>query len=208
MKLNKITILFLSMLLVSTILSAATSFNDPYQREEIEKLAPKYKAFLKEAQALMTAEDLHKFLNLKNDKQRDRFVAAFRKSQRSRENVRTLYLLRMTQVLDLTEEQTAKIFPRVTRVEKEKHELNKKLSRLLRELRFRLREESAGEEELAGRVQEIKDLSHQLKDIDRELEIFLEQSLTVEQQAKYLIFHSDFTRTLRQQLEKARKSIR
>jgi flagellar biosynthesis/type III secretory pathway chaperone len=208
MNLHKKTILFFSMLVVSIFLSAATSFDHPYQEEEFEKLAPKYQAFFKEAQALMTPEDLQKFLNLQNDSQRDRFITAFRKSQRSRDNVRTFYLLRMTQVLDLTEEQTAKIFPRVNRVEKEKQELNKKLIRLLRELRSRLREEGTGEEELADRIQEIKDLGHQLKDIDKELEIFLEENLTVVQQAKYLIFHSDFMRTLRAQLEKARKSVK
>ena len=208
MKLNKVMILFLSLLLVSTIYSMAASFYYSHQEEEIENLAPKYKAFLRDAKTLMAPEDLQKFLSLKNDKQRDRFIIAFRKSQRSRDNVRTLYLLRMTQVLNFTEEQAAMIYPRITRVEKEKHKLNKKVNQLLKELRVRLREESTGKEELAGRVQEIKDLSHQLKDIDKELEIFLEQNLTVEQQAKYLIFHSDFTRRLRQQLEEARKSIK
>lgn len=208
MKLNKVMILFLSLLLVSTIYSMAASFYFPHQEEEIENLAPKYKAFLRDAKTLMAPEDLQKFLSLKNDKQRDRFITAFRKSQRSRDNVRTLYLLRMTQVLNLTEEQAAMIYPRITMVEKWKHELNKNLNRLLRELRVRLRDESVEDEELAGRVQEIKDLSHRLKDIDKEMEFFLEQNLTVEQQAKYLIFHSDFTRRLRQQLEEARKSIK
>ena len=206
MKLNKVIILFLSLLLVYTVFLTVTSYSFSYQEEEIENLAPKYKVFLRDARTLMTPEDLHRFLRLKNDKQRDGFIRAFRRSQRSRDNVRTLYLLRMTQILNLTEEQAAMIYPRITRVEKEKHELNKNLNRLLRELRARLRDENVEEEELAGRVQEIKDLSHRLKDIDRELELFLEQTLTVEQQAKYLMFHSDFTRRLRQQLEEARKS--
>ena len=208
MKSRKRTIQFLSLLLVSALLSTATSLAYPYQVEDIEKLSPKYQNFLKETQTLMTPEDLQRFLDLKNDEQRDRFIAAFRKSQRSRDNVRTLYLLRMNQVLDFTEEQAARIFPRVTRVEKEKHELNKKLTRLLRELRLRLRDESAGEEELARRVQEIKDIDSQLEEIDKDLEMFLEENLTVVQQAKYIIFHSDFMRTLRAQLEKARKSVK
>jgi type I restriction-modification system DNA methylase subunit len=208
MKSRKRTIQFLSLLLVSALLSTATSLAYPYQVEDIEKLSPKYQNFLKETQTLMTPEDLQRFLDLKNDEQRDRFIAAFRKSQRSRDNVRTLYLLRMNQVLDFTEEQAARIFPRVTRVEKEKHELNKKLTRLLRELRLRLRDESAGEEELARRVQEIKDIDSQLEEIDKDLEMFLEENLTVVQQAKYIIFHSDFMRTLRVQLEKARKSVK
>ena len=208
MKLNKVIILFLSLLLVNTVFLTATSYSFSYQEEEIENLAPKYKVFLRDARTLMTPEDLQRFLSLKNDKQRDRFITAFRRSQRSRDNVRTLYLLRMTQILNLTEEQAAMIYPRITRVEKEKHELNKNLNRLIRELRARLKDESVEEEELAGRVQEIKDLSHRLRDIDRELELFLEQNLTVEQQAKYLVFHSDFTRRLRQQLEEARKSKR
>lgn len=208
MTLHKKFILFFTLLVVCALLSAATSFNHFYQEEQIEKLAPRYKAFLREAQAQMTPDDLQKFLSMDNDRQRDRFITAFKTSQRSRDNVRTLYLLRMTQVLDLTEEQTAKIFPRISRVEKEKQELNKNLSRLLRELRFRLREEGTGEEELTNRIQEIKDLGFQLKDIDKQLELFLEENLTVVQQAKYLIFHSDFMRTLRTQLEKARKSVK
>ena len=208
MNLNKVIIFFISLLLVGTVFSAATSLYFPYQEEEIENLAPKYKVFLRDARTLMTPEDVQKFLSLKNDKQRDHFIAAFRKSQRSRDNVRTLYLLRMNHILDLTEEQAAMIYPRITRDEKEKHELNRNLNRLLRELRTRLRDESVGEEELAGIIQEIKALSRQLKDIDRELELFLEQNLTVEQQAKYLVFHSDFARRLRQQLEEARKSLK
>ncbi len=34
--------------------------------------------------------------------------------RRARENMRTLWLLRMTRVLELTEEQTAKVFPIVS----------------------------------------------------------------------------------------------
>ena len=43
-------------------------------------------------------------------------------NRRIRDNIRTLLLLRMTQALDLTEEQTAKIFPKISRIEKEKKE--------------------------------------------------------------------------------------
>jgi hypothetical protein len=68
-----------------------------------------------------------------------------------------------------------------------------------------LREERSGEEELADRIHEIKGLGHKLKEMDKELEIFIEENLSVTQQAKYLIFHSDFMRTLRAQLEKARR---
>ena len=47
--------------------------------------------------------------------------------RRTRENIRTLWLLRMTRVLELTEEQTAKVFPIVSRIEKEKSEIYKQI---------------------------------------------------------------------------------
>ena len=52
-----------------------------------------------------------------------------------RENMFVLRTLRMTQALDLTEAQTAVIFPELNRAEKEKAQLQADLAREIRELR-------------------------------------------------------------------------
>ena len=57
---------------------------------------------------------------------------------RLRERISDLYLLRLTRALDLTEEQTAKLYPLLTRAEKEKAALQRKMSLDLRGLRAEL----------------------------------------------------------------------
>ena len=66
---------------------------------------------------------------------------------RLRENISDLYLLRLTRALDLTEEQTAKLYPFLTRVEKEKAELQRRMGPDLRDLRGELAGAPAGRQQ-------------------------------------------------------------
>jgi len=125
-------------------------------------------------------------------------------NRRIRDNIRTLLLLRMTQALDLTEEQTAKIFPKISRIEKEKKEIQQKIGIQMRELRSILRNENHDEQEFTDRIKRIKELRNLLKSKDEELENFLDDNLTLLQRAKYIIFSQDFYRGLREKLERAR----
>jgi Spy/CpxP family protein refolding chaperone len=111
----------------------------------------------------------------------------------------------MTQALDLTEEQTARIFPVVNRIEKEKRRLNRELVRNLRELRAILQEQDYTQEQLVDRIAAIKKLRMAVKSKEAEFEGFMEEVLSVEQQAKFLIFFQDFFRRLQQHLDEARK---
>ena len=54
---------------------------------------------------------------------------------RVRENLATLRLLRLTQALDLTEEQTSRIFPFINKIEKEKIGIQRQMSARYPELR-------------------------------------------------------------------------
>lgn len=125
-------------------------------------------------------------------------------NRRIRDNIRTLLLLRMTQALDLTEEQTAKIFPKISQIEKEKKEMQQKIGKQMRELRSILRNENHDEQEFTDRIKRIKELRNLLKNKDEELENFLDDNLTLLQRAKYIIFSQDFYRGLREKLERAR----
>ena len=124
--------------------------------------------------------------------------------RRARENMRTLWLLRMTRVLELTEEQTAKVFPIVSRIEKEKNEIYQQIGKQVRELRLILREEEPDQNDLKNKINEIKELRNLIKKKDEELEARMEENLTLIQRAKYLMFAVNFYRDLRNNLDKTR----
>ncbi len=207
MNLRRITSLVLGMLFILCVLAAAGG-NVFIQREELRKLSPKYRAFLAETQGFMHSEERRVFMQLETDKERDVFIQEFWKARKGLDNISTLYLIRMVQVLDLTEEQTAKIIPMVNRVEKEKREMNRKIGLLMRELRATLRQQDGNEKELSRIMDEMRDLRMQVKSREEELQEFMEGILTVPQRAKYLIFVQDFLRDLREKLNKAREAIK
>ena len=123
---------------------------------------------------------------------------------RTRENIVTLMLLRMTRFLELTEDQTAKIYPLISRVEKEKMMINQRIARQMQELRMILQEEEPDPEALKLRIEALKELRDELRSKDAEVEAQLQEILTVVQQARYLIFINVFTKELRENLERAR----
>ena len=127
-----------------------------------------------------------------------------RGDQRLRDNINMLMLLRMTQVLDLTEEQAAKLFPRMNRFEKEKRKINQEIGLQMRRLRLAVREEELDKQDISSRLSRIKTLRGQLKTMEAEMETFVAQHLSVEQQARYLIFFQDFYREMREKLNQTR----
>ena len=125
--------------------------------------------------------------------------------RRTRENIITMRLLRMTRVLELTEEQTAKIFPVVTHVEQEKMEIYLKVGKEMRDLRLALKSKTPDEKKISNKIKAIKEFRDRLESMDKELETRLEEILTLIQRAKYLVFSADFNRDLRNQLDRARR---
>ena len=123
---------------------------------------------------------------------------------RTRENIVTLMLLRMTRFLELTEDQTAKIYPLISRVEKEKMMINQRVARQMQELRMILKEEEPDPEALKLKIEALKELRDELRSKDAEVEAQLQEILTVVQQAKYLVFMNVFFKELRENLERAR----
>jgi hypothetical protein len=209
MKPKKIFMHIFLLLFTASFLCAAPETDGSFQKEENIKLAPRYRAFLAETQTIMSSKEREKFLKLETNRQRDKFIKTFWNARKGlRDNVSTLFLLRMTQVLDLSNEQAANIYPEVIRVEREKRDINRSIGIQLRKLRSLLHEEMPDENELAQIVKELRELRYRLKGKDEELEIFLAENLTLVQQAKYILFAQDFFRGLKEKLERARRSIK
>jgi Spy/CpxP family protein refolding chaperone len=123
---------------------------------------------------------------------------------RIRENISNLYLLRLTRALDLSEEQTAKLYPLLTRVEKEKAGIQRRIGQDLRDLRAELAQDGAGEQRILEMVARITEARSAIRRKDDEVEGVLDGVLTPVQKARYLIFTVDFLRSIGENLERAR----
>ncbi len=126
------------------------------------------------------------------------------KRQKVRENLVTLRLLRLTQALDLTEEQTAKIFPSINRIEKEKMDIQKQMSADIRDLRLMINGPTPKEADIEIKYKNVRAAQQSIKDKDAELDEFLEKNLTSIQKAKYLLFQIEFFRVLNDSMDRVR----
>ena len=123
--------------------------------------------------------------------------------QKMRENVLTLRLLRLTQALDLNEEQAARIFPMFNKIERGKLQIQKRMSGDIADLRRMLRGQDIKEADLAERLRSIREAQVSARALDEELEAFVEANLTIVQKAKYLLFTIEFYRGLADVLDRA-----
>ncbi len=132
--------------------------------------------------------------------------------QRMRNNIGYLRLIRMTQALNLTEDQTSRIYPMFNRMEKEKLDLQRDLAQHIQELR-RLLRDVAGSKAAPGSDRDVRfaELSRKIGETRREirakddaLEAFLEQELEPVQQARYILFQIEFNQGLGDVLDRVR----
>jgi len=137
--------------------------------------------------------------------------------QRMRNNLRDFRLIRLTQALNLNEEQTSRIFPVFNRVDKEKQDLQKDLSQSIQELRRLLRngapakpaaEKAVPEAERAGRlaelVRKIGQIRGEIRAKDDALDEFLAKELDPIQQARYILFQIEFNQGMGDLLDRVR----
>ena len=122
--------------------------------------------------------------------------------ERIRENIHQLRLLRMTEALGLSEEQTAKIYPVASRIEKDKQAILGEINGEMRRLQDLLAETDLDEADLSASVAKIKELRQRFQHKDREFEEFLEENLSPLQKAKYLLFSAEFYRGITEGLRR------
>ncbi len=125
-----------------------------------------------------------------------------------RQNINTLRMLRMTQALDLTEDQAARIFPVINRVEREKARLQNQMGLALRDLRQALRQVPVDEPRIGDLVRKVYDLRTLTREKESELEACLDENLTPVQKGRYLLFSVDFFRGLDENLRRLREKTR
>lgn len=128
--------------------------------------------------------------------------------ERIRENIHRLRLLRMTEALDLSEAQTAVIYPAATRIENDKQEILREINGEMRRLQGRLDEGGDDEAGFLASVAKIKELRQRFFQKDREFEDVLDRNLSPLQRAKYLLFSAEFYKGLTEGLRGRRPLVR
>lgn len=126
---------------------------------------------------------------------------------RLREDISTLYLVRLTQALDLTQEQAARIFPILTKAEKEKGDLQRRMGSDVMALRDALDREGVKEADLTSLVGRIQEARRLIRAKDEEIEAFMDKNLDPVQKAKYVLFSIEFFRRMNDSIDRARRKL-
>ena len=124
---------------------------------------------------------------------------------RLRERLSDLYLVRLTRALELTEEQTAKLYPVLTRAEKEKSALQRQMGLDLRSLRDEMAKTPPGDKAVLEMVRRIQEARRAIRQKDEEVEAVLETVLSPVQRGRYILFSVDFLRSMGESLGRIRR---
>jgi hypothetical protein len=123
--------------------------------------------------------------------------------EKVRSRIETLRMWKLTKALDLDEKTSAKLFPLLNRYDKKRAEIENALRDNLRELRESLRGKREGL--LRGFLDRLEQNHKSMQGIkDAEWEE-LKGILSVEQQAKFIIFQLEFEREIKKIIEETRE---
>lgn len=125
--------------------------------------------------------------------------------QRVQQNLSAFRLIRLTQFLDLTEEQTARVFPVLNRIEKSKQDIQKDLSRDVLQLRRMSQDPETPDAAFEDVLVRVRQQRVRIKALDEEGDAVLAAALTPRQKALYEIFQIDFLRGLTETMNQVRQ---
>ena len=122
--------------------------------------------------------------------------------EKVRKQIETLRMWKLTKALDLDEKTSAQLFPVLNRYDKKRAEIERALWVGMKDLRDSLRDRCE------SRLRDILDrleIDHKaLQRINDEERAEVKKILTTEQQAKYVLFHVEFSKEIRRIIAEAR----
>jgi len=122
--------------------------------------------------------------------------------EKVRQRIETLRMWKLAKDLDLDEKRSAQLFPLLNRYDKRRAEMEYAMQGNIKELRESLREKREGQlRDILDRLEQNHKGMQNLRDTEWEE---LKKILTIEQQAKYVIFLQEFDREMRRIIAQAR----
>ncbi len=123
----------------------------------------------------------------------------------ARERIETLRMWRLTKALDLDEKGCALVFPILSRYDRRRTEVQRALGAGMGDLRKAIAMADKPEAVLRKIIDGLERNRKVLQDINQEEWTTLRGVLTVEQQAKYLIFQQEFNQQISKMIENAKE---
>jgi Spy/CpxP family protein refolding chaperone len=121
------------------------------------------------------------------------------------ERIEMMRMWRMTEDLELTEEEGAALFPALRKIERERKELNRERGEIMRELRATLRGEHPDTDtlrDLLDRLERNRESARRLDDREADR---VKSLLDPERVARYIVFQHDFEREIREIILQSRR---
>jgi hypothetical protein len=116
--------------------------------------------------------------------------------ERLRQRIESIKIWKLTKALDLDEQSAAVLFPLLNKYDKKRAEVQHQVKEKIRDLKKNL--ENYNEQELNAIIANIEEHHSELQKIKDEEWIELKRVLSVEQQARLILFRIEFEREIRQ----------
>lgn len=125
-----------------------------------------------------------------------------------KELIETIRIWRLTEELKLSEEQAAKFFPRLKKLRETKREFRKKRREILKNIEKELRKEKPRESILKKEIEDLNREDKEFREREERLKRKIFEVLTIEQQARFLVFQERFDREIREMIKKIRHRLK
>ncbi len=120
-----------------------------------------------------------------------------------RERIGMMRIWKLTEALDLDEKTALRLFPVLHKFDKKRVEMHESAGKDKKELREALEEESY--EQIKGILKRLERKHRELQELNEEEKAELRDILTIEQQAKFILFHHDFERRVKKIVAEAKE---
>ncbi len=121
-----------------------------------------------------------------------------------RKKIEALRVWRMTEALDLDEKTAAKFLPAISALSNKRNELTRENLETMRELRIYLKADRPEEKKIRSALDRLENIHHELTNIRDKENNAAKDHLSIEQQAKFIIFQQEFQREISDMLAGAR----
>jgi len=128
--------------------------------------------------------------------------------ERVREQIETIRMWKLTEALNLSQEQSMRFFPLFNQWEREKRQLDLEGDRLLDEMKLVLKKERLKEKEIRTLLERLEENRVRRREGQKDFWLQASEILTLRQRAEYLIFQRDFERRIREIIKGIRERQR
>ncbi len=115
----------------------------------------------------------------------------------ARERIKTIKKWKLVEALNLSEEQTTKVFPRLNDLENQRDAFQDQRRDKMQSLEVLLKDRKTTDDKLLAKIKEIEEFEAQQLQKELQLRDKVKEALTVEQQAKWVLFEAKFEDHLR-----------